>query len=381
MALVPTSISVLGLVRIIDPSLDARESSMQSFETLSRRGQLYRLGHLAHTALQQYELLRPQLTSLKHEHNTTFRVRTANREHYVLRIHRPGQHTTEAIHSELLWLTALHQDTELDIPQPVPTKDGALLTIAKVDGVPEPRVCVLFQWLAGRFLDQSLTPTYMERVGIFTAHLHEHTAQWPLPPHFVRGRVDNLTAEARRISRVDPHTASLADLEQHPTDEDIEYTLRLVTELCSTEDGALVNNAIYQIRQMLAELGYSADVFGLIHGDLHQENYLFHRDRVCAIDFDDCGFGHYLFDLNVTLLEIQHLPQYGALRTALLAGYRRVRPLPAAHEAYLGSFFALRRLQLLMWVLESREHPTFRNKWENWAQDELQQLKQLLRAV
>lgn len=354
---------------------------MPSFETLSRRGQLYRLGRLAHTALQQYPLPQPRLAPLKHEHNTTFRVLTADGQRYVLRVHRPGQHTTEAIHSELLWLTALHQDTTLDIPQPLPTKDGRLLTLAEVHGVPEPRVCVLFRWLAGRFLDQHLTPTHLERVGMFIAHLQDHAAQWPFPPHFVRGRVDNLTAEARRISRVNAHTASLTNLQQHPTDEDVERTLHLVTHLCSPEDGAIVNRAIRQIRQVQKELGYAPDAFGLIHADLHQENYFFHRGRVRAIDFDDCGFGHYLFDLNITCLEIQHLPQYAELRTALLAGYRRVRPLPAAHEAYLDTFFALRRLQLLVWVLESREHPAFRDKWERWAQNELQQLKQCLGDV
>lgn len=36
---------------------------------------------------------------------------------------------------------------------------------------------------------------------------------------------------------------------------------------------------------------------GLIHGDLHQENYLFCRGAVGAIDFDDCGYGHFLCQL------------------------------------------------------------------------------------
>ncbi len=72
-----------------------------------------------------------------------------------------------------------------------------------------------------------------------------------------------------------------------------------------------------------------------------------HRE-VGAIDFDDCGFGHYLFDLNLTLLEPQRLRQYAALRTALFAGYRRVRLFRVEHEAYFDTFFALRRLQLLV---------------------------------
>jgi Ser/Thr protein kinase RdoA (MazF antagonist) len=101
---------------------------------------------------------------------------------------------------------------------------------------------------------------------------------------------------------------------------------------------------------------------------------------MCAIDFDDCGYGHYLFDLNVTLLEVQHLRTYTTLRTALLEGYRRIRPLPSNHEAYLATFFILRRLQLLMWVLQSREHPAFRAWWREAAEDDLGRLQQMLEA-
>ena len=49
------------------------------------------------------------------------------------------------------------------------------------------------------------------------------------------------------------------------------------------------------------------------------------------------------------------------------------------HEDYLETFFALRHIQLAMWVIESREHPAFRNEWKSWAQDELQQAELLVR--
>ena len=147
---------------------------MQSFEELSRRGQLLRLRSLAQTALRQYSLTPYRLSVLQHEHNTTFRVQAAGDESYVLRVHRPGQHTIEAIHSELLWLAALQEETELRVPQPILAKDGALFTIAEAGGVPEPRACVLFRWLPGRFLYHRLAPAHLERVGVFTAQLHEH---------------------------------------------------------------------------------------------------------------------------------------------------------------------------------------------------------------
>ena len=68
---------------------------------------------------------------------------------------------------------------------------------------------------------------------------------------------------------------------------------------------------------------------GLIHGDLHQENYLFERGTARAIDFDDCGWGFFLYDVAVTLSEIEGRPRYAELRDALLDEYAGRRSLPA----------------------------------------------------
>jgi Ser/Thr protein kinase RdoA (MazF antagonist) len=346
---------------------------MQPFATLSYRGQLQRLHRLAHGALEHYAVSAPRLMPLRHETNTTFRVLAADGQQYVLRIHRPEGHTVEQIRSELRWLTALSQETALGIPEPVLARDGSLLTIAAGPGVPEGRVCVLFRWQKGRFCGENLTPRQLERIGEFTAQLHTYAAQWQPPADFRRGRVDTLTEQGRRMLW---HPTSSPAF--HPTDDDVNQTLVLVHELCSPEDAAIVARAIKRIRAVFQELGEGTEVFGLIHGDLHQENYFFQRGVPRAIDFDDCGWGHYLFDLNVTLLEVQHLPNYPALRAALLKGYRAIRPLPENHEHYLETFFALRRIQLLLWMLESREHPAFRDEWALQARDELHQLRQFV---
>ena len=43
---------------------------------------------------------------------------------YVLRIHRAGTPTVESVGAELAWLAALRRDTALEVPAPVPTRDG-----------------------------------------------------------------------------------------------------------------------------------------------------------------------------------------------------------------------------------------------------------------
>jgi Ser/Thr protein kinase RdoA (MazF antagonist) len=358
---------------------------MKPYELLTQRGQLQRLRRLARIALEAYAIPPGRLDAIKHEHNTTFRISAGPREHYVLRIHRPGQHGEAAIRSELNWLLALGQDTDLCVPQPVLTRAGSPYTIAAAEGVPEARVCALFRWQPGGFLYERLTPAHLASVGMFTAHMHEHAVHWKPPRDFVRGRVDNLTSETRRDELIEPHALMSQAIAEHTGLEDAARAAALVTELCSPEDGALVAEAAAAIRRVQVELGSGPEVFGLIHADLHQENYLFRRERrgggVCVIDFDDCGYGHYLFDLNVTLLELQELPHYATLRAALLEGYRQVRPLSRTHEAHLPVFFLLRRLQLLIWVLQSRAHPAFREWWRQGAEYDLQLVRRLLEEI
>jgi Ser/Thr protein kinase RdoA (MazF antagonist) len=113
----------------------------------------------------------------------------------------------------------------------------------------------------------------------------------------------------------------------------------------------LVALSLERFRAAFDRLGTGPEVFGLVHADLHQFNVLLHRGQVRAIDFDDCCFGHYLYDLAVTLVGAGPWRTTPAMRAAFLAGYRQERALPAQLEGMLGTFMALRRLLLLRWAL------------------------------
>src|SRR5215212_12166230 len=125
--------------------------------SLSHQGQVRRLAGLARTALAAYALPAPRLRLLKQSYNTTFRVTAANSDRYVLRVHPPGKTSMDAVRSELLWLTALRSDTGLPVPEPVPNAEQSLVTVVAHPDFPEPRLCVLFRWMEGRFLYRGLT--------------------------------------------------------------------------------------------------------------------------------------------------------------------------------------------------------------------------------
>ncbi len=305
---------------------------------------------MALVALAAYDLPPARLTLLAHLFNTTFRVDTATGQRYMLRINRAGTPTVESVSAELDWLIALRRDTPLEVPSPVPTSAGPLLTIAATPGVTRPHICVLFRWLPGRLLRHGLTPQQMERVGELMAHLQNHASRWGPPPDFTRGRVDWPIDSARWLP--DPFAPEV-----------VTYVHALVSNSLTEAEAEQVMAVLARVRASEQTLGQGNDAFGLIHADLHYGNLLFAKGTVRAIDFDDCGFGPYLYDLAVMLSAILDWAEYPALRAGLLAGYRRVRPLLVEHEAHIDTFIALRRVQDALWMLEWREHPALGDDW------------------
>jgi len=318
--------------------------------------------------LASYGLEHARLTLQRYEHNATFRVDGRDGS-YLLRISRPQVHTPDTIASEMAWLSALRRDTDLGVPEPIAARDGSSVVVARDPWVPEPHVCVVLRWLDGRFIDRRLAPAHLRGVGALAGQLQEHAVTWTPPSGFLRPRVDTLTNDAKVDSAA--RSAETAHRGDHPTPEDRDQALKLVEALVSTDDAALFATALEVVWATTRTLAEKTGAFGLIHGDLHYENVLFHRGEARAIDFDDCGWGFRLYDLAVTLSELERRPRYDELRDALLEAYAHLRPLPDDHEVHLRALFVLRRMQILIWILESRGHAAFRDKWQGWARDEL----------
>ncbi|WP_370967888.1 phosphotransferase enzyme family protein [Amycolatopsis sp. cg9] len=300
------------------------QANTRPFAELDRAGRTRRLRRLAEAALTAYDVPVARLSPLAHGLNTTFRVDGADGHRYVLRVQRPDGPGPARVRSEMAWLAALGRETDLVVPLPVPTRERDLIVVVADPAVPEPRTCVLCHWVDGRFVDERLSAPQLYAVGEFTARLHLHGARMN---GLDRGRVDDLTEFGR--TQVDGFSAAVVERAVAQTGDE------------------RIRDAVARVRAVRAELGFGSDAFGLVHGDLRQVNYLFHRGRVRAIDFDDCGFGHYAYDLAVALAELRHLPQRDELREALLDGYRSVRPAAATTDPLvLAAFAALRRVQL-----------------------------------
>ena len=90
------------------------------------------------------------------------------------------------------------------------------------------------------------------------------------------------------------------------------------------------------LRDRLAAYGRGAERWGLIHADLRLANLLARPGSPTAvIDFDDCGFGWYLYDFGAAVSFIEDHPDVPAATDQWVAGYRRVAPLATEEEAEL----------------------------------------------
>lgn len=112
-----------------------------------------------------------------------------------------------------------------------------------------------------------------------------------------------------------------------------------------------------RVRSALRCLSTDPASFGLIHADLNPGNFLFGDGRIAVIDFDDCSFGWYLYDLAIPLLAMRKLTPDLAVEAqlceAFLSGYERVRRLSAAETALLPAFMTYRQLVLLYFYTTS----------------------------
>ncbi len=272
--------------------------------------------------------------------NVVFRVRTATGSPAVLRIHRLGYHDDATLRSELEWMAMLRAGG-LDVPEPIPASDGALLLHVHTSALPDPRQVDMLSWLDGRPLGRSGAALALDRgalqtvffdLGAAASRLHTLADGWTRPPGFSRPAWD-------LDGLVGPHPfwARFWELDELTGDQ-----------------RRLIECARDAAREDLAAYAASGGSYGLIHADLVRENVLVTGDGVQLIDFDDAGFGWRMFEIATMLCKNRHEPDYDVIERAVLDGYRRHRTLQDADFAALPLFMLLRCLTYLGWAQTRR---------------------------
>ncbi len=294
----------------------------------------------AREALQAFPIEPREIELVSLSENVTFRVSDQDGGAYVLRLHRPGYHTHEALDSERIWTRAL-ADFGVSVPVPVTTRDGRDYVSVLVSELGEHRQAGMTHWIPGELLENVLARAdgtvpyerWYERLGAIAAAMHVQSSAWRPPPAFQRHALDadGLLGEAPFWGR----------FWEHPKLSPAERRLMLDTR--------------QHIRGALERYGRAPESYGVIHADLHTSNLLVDGDRLTVIDFDDTGFGWYLYDIAVALSRGQDRPDFAAIEAAFFKGYRSRRAISEAARAMVPMFLLVRGMAVIGWLYQRPE--------------------------
>ncbi len=315
---------------------------MKPYHELTYLGRMRRMRRLAEKALAAFGITDARFNLLRQAGNTLFRVYTPVNDdevsgelfepgQYLLRVHEPGYQEPEAIELELAWLSAMRLDADLPVPEPIPALDGRLLLPVSVPGIPQTRHCSLLRWVKGQSVHHRCQPYHLQVQGRLLARLHNFAARWQPPEGGIKRQFDWDGLFQNDVGSGMPNAEAWA--------------------LLSPVHREAFDFVAQRIREVMDVWGKSPDVYGLIHGDLGIDaNLLFWRGEPRAIDFDDSGFGYWIFDLAVGLDFCWDDPAFPRYREALLNGYTELRALPESQVEQLELFLAALQVYWNLWA-------------------------------
>ncbi|WP_444643851.1 phosphotransferase enzyme family protein [Caproiciproducens sp. R1] len=277
-----------------------------------------------------------EIELLKNSENLTFTVSSPVRK-AVLRVNRPGYHTKEELLAELQWMEQIRRGGKLIVPQAFPGRNGSLLQSFRS---PESGVeydCSLFSFLPGKAVCELHGQQLLDRVsqvGAAAAILHTQVQKEADTARFRRFTWDfeSLLGE----------NARWGSWSNYPG--------------LTQKDRILFRQASTIIEGRLSNYGKEPDRYGLIHSDLHLSNVIMDGEKLQIIDFDDCGFGWFLYDLGCSL--VQYSDGLEELCKAWLQGYQTVRCLSLQDFAEIPTFVLMRRIVRLAWLGSHGESDT-----------------------
>lgn len=286
------------------------------------------LGEIGRIALRRCGVEAAVLQFISDTGNVIFRADTAAGS-FSIRVYPEPLYSAAEIAGELSWLDALRRETNLMVPEPVPTLSGQAVQVIETPAG-GPHQIVIFHWLPGEIIGRGVTIDIAEQMGILLARLHNHAAGFQLPQGHLRDDSD-----WRGMGHL---RANMAEVQQERM---AGFLTKEQIELCDQAAGKAAESIA---------LADTTQNYGLIHGDLHSHNCLEHQGQLGVIDFDDCQIAPFTLDFAISVSSFDTNPHAEALREAFANGYRSQRPWSDHCTAEIEAFMMERRLRLIRWV-------------------------------
>ncbi len=274
---------------------------------------------------------------LKYSENINYKVTDCdNNKSYALRLCRPMYHKPEELDSEMCWISRIKEDTDVSVASPFAGADGKY--VQRIELGNDGYYCSMFDFLKGVTLrdicDKDKLPEYIERLGNITAQFHKQVTEWD--------GSGNLNRFSWDYSDLMGKSARWGDWRDYKG---------------LTEEEKDVYSKVEKIMERrLKEYGKNKENYGLIHTDLNLNNIIV-NDGVCQVlDFDDCGFGWFLWDMGTTLLEYED--NLEEMLNAWLRGYESVRKLRPEDKAEIMTFIMLRKIVRIAWIGSHSDNDT-----------------------
>jgi Ser/Thr protein kinase RdoA (MazF antagonist) len=174
-----------------------------------------------------------------------------------------------------------------------------------------------------------------EDLGEIAARTHEHSKTWQRPANFERltWNVETIFGEG----------TNWGDWRGAPN--------------VTPEITGVLERVEARVRARLDTFGASEDRHGLIHADMRLANLLRDENGTRLIDFDDCGFGWFLYDFATGISFMEDDPRVPEFKEAWVRGYEKVHPLSDSEKAEIDTFVMMRRMALLAWIGSHIEAP------------------------
>lgn len=282
---------------------------------------------IARSALNDYGIEGATLTTIGDGSNSSFRA-SSEYGQWHLKIYDQSRHAPSHVESEMLFAEALVA-SGFPTPEPLRCSEGGVTWQAPAAVAGVQCSVVVMSWCNGKYVpNDKRTLEHFGTAGTVLALLHQHSQSWSVPEGFARPRCDSegfYGAQGLWGDRIHKAMSSL------PTE--------LRDDLVRTRDA---------LKTCEAELGHGSGVYGLVHADAKFDNFLFDGDTPYLIDFGDCGWGYYAYDLAVQLAGAWAKPGYEQSRAALFEGYQEVRQLSSAEKSAIPSMMASRAARCIV---------------------------------
>lgn len=339
---------------------DSREKCDRLSEDIEKE-QNKQLEKLAKIALLKYGIKHANLKLISRSENIIFSVNQPDyslekesdslyqTNRFLLRIHRTNYLSRNEIESELTWLTFLYREAKLPIPEPIPNREEKFATLARIPDISELHICSMTRWMKGQFLSgnnsSKLELSDLELIGCLLGQLHYHAEHWSIPKNFTRPcwNWDGLFGKRAGYSK----------------------NGYAIWDLVPQQYRSLFEMASHKIKKMMLSLGEKKEQFGLIHGDFWLGNLLVFENEIRPIDFADCGFGYWGYDLARFLSDFTNDPNFSIYLDRLLSGYTQIREFPEEQFLNFHVLIVTQQLALTLWrINRSQDSNSFRSTLE-----------------